>query len=362
MKSTNIGLIGCGRIAGHHCRAITKNENTNLIAVCDLDLDKAQKYADKYNVSAYTNYREMLSEEHLIDTVAIITPSGMHYKHAQEIVKNYRKNIIVEKPTFLKTSHFYEILELAKSYNLEVFPVFQNRHNLAVQRVRDSLLKNELGKINLVSVRVRWCRPQTYYDLAPWRGTFAMDGGCLTNQGIHHLDLMRYLGGEISEVNATMRTFEVNIEVEDTVVGTVRYKNGSIGTLEVTTAARPQDYEASISIIGSKGIAQIGGIAVNELQIFSPNPDDCAKFSEDFSGCVYGNGHYIIYDEVCNHMNKLNSFSVNNNDAMKTVELLNAFYKSHEENRNIELCNDKFIESTYLGKFDKELSELYSCK
>lgn len=360
--STNIGLIGCGRIAGHHCRAIFKNKNTNLIAVCDLEIEKAKKYADEYRINAYTNYRDMLNKESSIDTVAIITPSGMHYSHAKEIIKNYKKNIIVEKPTFLRTSHFQEALELAKKNNVEIFPVFQNRHNLAVQRVKDSLLKDELGKINLVSVRVRWCRPQRYYDLAAWRGTFAMDGGCLTNQGIHHLDLMRYLGGEINDVNATMRTFEADIEVEDAVVGTVKYKNGSIGTLEVTTAARPQDFEASISIVGNKGMAQIGGIAVNELQIFTPNTGDCSKFSEDFSGCVYGNGHYVIYDEISNHMNKVKKFSVDNADALKTVELLNAFYKSHEENKSIELDDNNRAESINLGKYDKKLSELYSCK
>ena len=362
MKSINIGLIGCGRIAGHHCRAIIKNENINLVAVCDLDIKKAQKYADKYDINAYTNYKEMLSSEGLIDTVAIITPSGMHYNHAKDIINNYKKNIIVEKPTFLKTSHFDEILKLAKENDVEIFPIFQNRHNLAVQRVKNSILNGELGKVNLISVRVRWCRPQKYYDLAPWRGTFSMDGGCLTNQGIHHLDLMRYLGGEIVNVYATMRTFEVDIEVEDSVVGSVRYKNGSIGTLEVTTAARPDDFEASISIVGSKGLAQIGGIAVNELQIFTPNPKECSQYSEDFSGCVYGNGHYVIYDEINNHFNNNVNFSVDNLDAIKTVHLLNAFYKSNEENKAIEMSDDNYFDSKLLGKKDSKLEELYTVK
>ena len=104
--------------------------------------------------------------------------------------------------------------------------------------------------------------------MSPWRGTYSHDGGALTNQGIHHVDLLRYLFGEVSYVNCQMKTLGSKIEVEDTVVATFGFKNGAVGTLEITTAARPIDYEASVSILGSKGMAQIGGIAVNKLEVF----------------------------------------------------------------------------------------------
>ena len=123
--------------------------------------------------------------------------------------------------------------------------------------------------IRIVNVRVRWCRPDRYYNLAAWRGTFSQDGGALTNQGIHHVDLIRYLFGEVDSVSATMKTLGSKIEVEDSVVATFNLKNGAIGSLEITTAARPIDYEASISVLCSKGMSQIGGLAVNELQVFS---------------------------------------------------------------------------------------------
>ena len=153
---------------------------------------------------------------------------------------------------------------------------------LLISLLNDELINtNEIGELRVVNVRVRWCRPDRYYNLSRWRGTYSQDGGALTNQGIHHIDLLRYLFGEVIELNAQMKTLGANIEVEDSVVATMRLKKNIIGTLEVTTAARPHDYEASISVLGSKGMAQLGGWAVNELNEFSPKEEDCKKFSEN---------------------------------------------------------------------------------
>jgi UDP-N-acetyl-2-amino-2-deoxyglucuronate dehydrogenase len=359
-KDINFAVIGCGRIAGHHCKAITDAKGAKLIAVCDLDNNKSSKYASDFGVKSYNDFDQMLIDNSNINIVSIITPSGMHYEHALKILQKYKKDIIIEKPTFLKSIHFNEVERVAAKNKLNIFPVFQNRHNNAVKRVKKALNDGDLGEINILSIRVRWCRPQRYYDLAPWRGTFSMDGGCLTNQGIHHLDLMRYLGGEVKKVNATMRTLGSDIEVEDSVVATVQFENNAIGSIEVTTAARPDDFEASISIVGSKGLAQIGGIAVNELQVFTPNPSDCKKFSEDFSDNVYGNGHYKIYNEIISEINNIGSFSVTSKDARKTIELLNALYVSSETQKTIDLFESR--DSIYLGREDKNLSELYRYK
>ena len=133
--------------------------------------------------------------------------------------------------------------------------------------------------------------------MSVWRGTFSQDGGALTNQGIHHLDLLRYLNGEIKSVNCKMKTLGVKIEVEDTAVANIEFKNGSVGTLEITTSARPDDFEASISFLGSKGAAQLGGIAVNKLEIYTPNSKLCKKNSENFP-IVYGYGHLEVYKKI----------------------------------------------------------------
>jgi UDP-N-acetyl-2-amino-2-deoxyglucuronate dehydrogenase len=359
-NTVKVAIIGCGRVSGHHCRSIVETEGVELIAVCDLIIEKANAYHEQFGAKAYDNYHQMLLENPQIDTVAIITPSGMHYEHALDIISRYRKNIIVEKPTFMKPSQVREVYAEAAAAGIHVFAVFQNRHNLAVKRVLQGLAQGELGQLRSVAVRVRWCRPQRYYDLAPWRGTFAMDGGCLTNQGIHHVDLLRLMGGTVSRVCSVHKTLGASIEVEDTVAAVMTFENGAIGTLEVTTAARPIDYEASLSLVCENGLAQIGGIAVNELQIYTPDPAACATNSEDFSGNVYGHGHVKIYEEIVAFFEKGQGFPVTYEDTLATIQLLNSFYLSDESQSwlNVSTAGD----SARLGQPDNELADLYRTK
>lgn len=353
----HIGIIGCGRIAGHHCDSIVRTDGAELIAVCDLDNSKSEAYGKKFGVNYYQNYHTMLLENPSIDTVVIVTPSGMHYEHAMDVLNKYQKNIIVEKPTFMRSSDVINAYKKASEVGVSIFPVFQNRHNLAVQRVMQGIKHGELGGLRTIAVRVRWCRPQRYYDLAPWRGTFSMDGGCLTNQGIHHIDLLRKMAGEVKKVYSAHRTFGAEIEVEDTVTATLEFTSGAIGTLEITTAARPLDYEASISMVCEKGVAQIGGIAVNELQIYTPDPDACKEYSEDFSGNVYGSGHKKVYEEAVAHLLKIKEFSVEMGDVYSTIKLLNALYVSGEMGDWVDI--ESALDSSRLGRYSSELSALY---
>lgn len=353
----NVGIIGCGRIAGHHARSIARTEGARLIAVCDLVSERAQSFHDEFGVAAYENYHRMLLEHPEIDTVAVVTPSGMHYEHVLDIISKHKKHVIVEKPTFMKPSQAREAYGLANAAGVSVFPVFQNRHNLAVTRVLEGLRRGELGQLRAVSVRVRWCRPQRYYDLAPWRGTFAMDGGCLTNQGIHHVDLLKMMGGPAKRVSSVHRTMGADIEVEDVATAIIEFERGAIGTVEVTTAARPIDYEASISLVCEQGLAQIGGIAVNELQVYTPDPDACERCSEDFSGNIYGNGHGKLYENIVASRSGNRAFPVSFEDALSTIQLLNAFYVSDERQcwTDVSSAGD----SARLGRPSDELANLY---
>lgn len=355
-------MIGCGRIAGHHCRSIREVDGVSIAATCDLDLEKAQQYADEFGVPAYRDYHQMFAEVTDIDVVAIITPSGMHLEHAMDVIQRYGKHVIIEKPTFMRPSQLDTVIAAAQSAGIQLFPVFQNRYNKAVKRVKQALDNGELGDIRTVSVRLRWCRPQRYYDLAPWRGTFSHDGGALTNQTIHHVDLLRHLGGVVEQVNATMRTLGAEIEVEDTTVATIRYASGAVGTLESTTAARPDDFEASISLICSEGMAQIGGIAVNELQIFTPDPAACAANSEDFvgikgHGAVYGYGHGAMYADIVGDLQGEHTYPVAADDCRDTLRLLHAFYRSDEAGDWVDVSTGE--ESARLGRPDESISDLY---
>lgn len=357
-----IGLIGCGRIAGHHIRSINAVPGIKLAAVCDLEIEKAKAYGRENTVPFYASYRTMLAEHPEIDIVAVITPSGMHFEHTMEMLGEYGRSVIIEKPTFMRPSQLSIAFAQADALGLNLFPVFQNRYNKAVCRVRAALENDELGQIRTVSVRLRWCRPQRYYDLAPWRGTFSHDGGALTNQTIHHVDLLRYLGGEVVRVNATMRTMGADIEVEDTMIGSFVYGSGAVGVIEATTAARPEDFEASISFVCSRGLVQIGGIAVNELQIFTPDPKECLTNSEDFHGiqghgAVYGYGHTEMYRDILAACRNEVPYPVDRNDALKTIQLLHAFYRSDESSTWADATSEE--ESVRLGREDEGISELY---
>lgn len=351
-----VALIGCGRVAGHHLRSIAGVDGGRIVAVCDLVTDKAAPYAGQYGIPVFTSYHEMLAALPDIDVVAIITPSGMHFEHATEVMRRYRKHVIVEKPTFMRPEQLHAACGLADELGLRIFPVFQNRHNKAVQRLKRAIDGGELGDIRIMAVRVRWCRPQRYYDLSPWRGTFSHDGGALSNQGIHHIDLLRHLGGEVRRLNATLRTLGADIEVEDTAVATMTYATGAVGVLEVTTAARPDDFEASLSIVGSKGLAQLGGLAVNELQVFTPDPAACAEYSEAIPD-AYGFGHTTVYRNLVADLRGQARFPVDRLDCLNSLKLLHAFYRSDESGDWVEVDAD--AQSVRLGRPNEAISDLY---
>ena len=355
-KIINIAMIGCGRVAGHHTRSIRKVSNVQLVAVCDLDEEKAKELASSENVPAYINYHDMFARHPEIDVVGICTPSGMHFEHALEMIQEYQKHVVIEKPTVMRVSQGIQLSNEAAKHKVKIFPVFQYRFNKSVQFVRNATLSREMGDLVLGTIRLRWCRPQRYYDRAPWRGTYALDGGALTNQGVHLLDLLRYLAGEVKWVYADIATLGANIEVEDTGVVILEFENGGKGVIEITTAARPDDFESSISVLGSKGLAMVGGWATNELLAYSPKPDEEEINSEIFPD-VYGFGHQEIYSGVYNALANMGNPSVEFEDAMKSIELLHAIYCSAENQERIYIKDGK--ESKFLGKASEDLANLY---
>jgi UDP-N-acetyl-2-amino-2-deoxyglucuronate dehydrogenase len=352
----DIAIIGCGRVAGHHVRAILNHPQLRLAAISDLKTERMAALPGATGVPRHTNYHEMLRAHPEIAVVAVVTPSGMHCEHALDVIRTYGKHVVIEKPVVMTISQGQTLARTARSKNLHVFPVHQYRFNRCVQRIRRAVREGELGNVVLATVRQRWCRTQQYYDRDPWRGTYALDGGCCTNQGIHHLDLLRYIAGEVKRVNAVMRTFNAEIEVEDTAAATLEFENGALGVIEITTAARPRDYESSLSIVGTHGAAMLGGWATDKLLMFSPNPDDEREHSDSFVD-AYGFGHNDIYRGVYETIVNGGQPAVYFEDALKTVDLLHAVYVSAERGNWVEVSGR--AESARLGHPDEELAALY---
>lgn len=330
MNKIRFAVIGCGRISYRHVEAILANPMAELVALCDLKPGLAEERAKGLKVSTYRDYNEMLKKER-IDVVNIMTPSGMHAEHAIDIIKKYKKHLVIEKPMCLKVSDGIDLIKMAEQNNVKLFIVHQNRFNKAIRKIKEAIDSKSFGKITLGSVRIRWSRGQSYYDRDAWRGTWALDGGALTNQAIHHLDLLQWLLGDINSVSAIGATQLVNIEVEDTACAWLKFKNGALGVIEVTTATRPlnKDLEASISILGGNGVVIVEGASVNKLSIWTFGDIDLSEYSEDPPN-VYGFGHNHIINNVVDVLNGREEPLVKGEDALNSIRLLHALYKSIE--------------------------------
>lgn len=359
MKKVQIAIIGCGRVAHHHAKMLIGLDDVELSCVCDLKDDRAEELGNMYKKPWYKNYHEMLNKE-IVDAVVIATPSGMHPFHAMDIIKHHRKHLIIEKPIVLRPNDAKKLQFQAKNAGIKIFPIYQNRYNKAVQWVKRTLDDGNLGKILMSSVRLHWCRPQAYYDRDPWRGTWALDGGALTNQGIHYLDLLQWLAGDVVTVFALKKTQLVNVEVEDMVTGCLEFHNGALGTLEITTAARPKDYEASITLLGEKGTAILAGISANKLVEFTPNPKICSEVTEEFP-TVYGFGHRVLLQKVARDLLGKESYPISLQEATKAINLLNKIYHSTEKNKKV-LCINNSLKSSVLGRRNNKLENLYKTK
>lgn len=336
----NFVLVGCGRIAKRHSELLGYEQinGARLVAVCDTDMDKATKIAEKFKVDAYSDMHEMLVKAE-VDVIVVLTESGAHAKNVIELAK-YGKDIVVEKPMALSLDDADAMNRACDENRCRLFIVKQNRFNVPVQKLRQALDAGRFGKLVLGTVRVRWCRPQAYYDQDKWRGTWAQDGGVLTNQASHHIDLLEWMMGEVESVFAKSITALVDIEAEDTAVVTLKFKNGALGIIEATTAVRPKDLEGSISILGETGSVEIGGFAVNEMKTwnFQDAVEGDDTVLQDYSvnpPNVYGFGHQAYYEHVVDCINNNKSQLVDGLVGRGSLEVISAIYESIETGREV---------------------------
>ena len=342
-----IFLVGCGRILQKHLDSINiLNKKLKIVGISDLNKNKLLVTSKMLNVKGFLDYKSGIIKTNP-DIVSILTPSGNHAENILDILK-LKKNIVVEKPMCLKISDGKQIINLAKKNKKRVFVVMQNKFNMPVLKLRNDIDKSKFGNIFHASVIVRWMRDQKYYNNDFWRGTWKLDGGVISNQASHHLDLLRTIMGNPISVFAKSYNHLAKIECEDTALIIFKFKNNKSAIMEATTAMRPKNIEGSISILGTKGSAKIGGFALNKIEYYNLQKD--IKFSKYQTNPenVYGFGHVEFYKHVIRSIksNKPSEFEAK--EAIKTVELINAIYKSIETNKEIHLKDN--IVSKRLGK------------
>lgn len=333
-------LVGCGRIAKRHSEllALGQIKGAGLVAVCDNVHEKAVKIGKQFDVPAYSDMDEMMQNES-IDVAVVLTPSGVHAENVINLAK-YGKHIMVEKPMALTVDDADAMIEACDRNNCKLFIIKQNRFNVPVVKLRETLESGRFGKLVLGTVRVRWARHQQYYDQDSWRGTWAMDGGVLTNQASHHIDMLEWMMGDVESVFAKATTALADIETEDTAVVTIKFKNGALGIVEATTATRPGNLEGSVSILGERGTVVVGGVAVNKMEtwFFEDEVDGDEEVLKEFSvnpPNVYGFGHQAYYEHVVECIANGGLNLVDGLQGRKSLELISAIYESVETGKEV---------------------------
>lgn len=341
-RKIRIAIVGCGRISRNHFGSIEKHaDNIELVAICDTNAQVLNERAETYKVPAYRSMEEMLKSEQL-DIVALCTPSGIHPDQAALAAK-YKVHVMTEKPMATRWADGVRMVRACDEANVRLFVVKQNRRNTTLQLLKRAVEEKRFGKIQMVHLNVFWTRPQEYYDQAKWRGTWEYDGGAFMNQASHYVDLLDWLIGPVDKVQAMMST-TLDIEVEDTGVLNVRWRNGALGSMSVTMLTYPKNLEGSITILGEKGTVRIGGVAVNDIQLWqfdeSKDYDHQIETANYETTSVYGFGHPLYYKNVIDVLRGDAEPETDGREGLKSLELLIAAYLSARDGKTISLPLD----------------------
>ena len=339
-RKIRVAVVGCGRISKNHFASIEAHaDEMELAAVCEIDPQRLNEHQERFNVPGYRHLEEMLERESL-DLVSICTPSGLHPEHVIQCAKA-GAHVLTEKPMATRWQDGLRMVKACDDAKVRLFVVKQNRRNATLQLLKRAVDEGRFGRIYMVHLNVFWTRPQEYYDSAKWRGTWELDGGAFMNQASHYVDLLDWLIGPVASVQAMTGTLARNIEVEDTGVLNVRWRNGALGSMAATMLTWPKNMEGSITILGEKGTVRVGGMAVNEIQYWEfadeRDYDVQVKDASYQTTSVYGFGHPLYYKNVVDVLRGRAEPHVDGREGLKTLEVLIAAYLSARDGRTVSL-------------------------
>ena len=353
-------LIGCGRISTNHILA-AKNNHLEIAAVCDILPEAMENVLAKHgleqdsSIARYTDYIKMLDEVKPT-LVSIATESGIHGQIALACIDR-GIHVIIEKPMAMSMAEADEIIRRSREKHVKVAACHQNRFNVAVQKTRAALEEGRFGRLSHGSVHVRWNRNRGYYTQAPWRGTWAQDGGCLMNQCIHGVDLLRWmLGDEVEEVyGVTRQQFHDYLEAEDVGMAVLKFKNGAIGTIEGTTNVFPKNLEETLYLFGETGTVKIGGTSTNNIDVWDfadeTEADAANKNLKEATSNVYGNGHTGLFADMVQAIEEDRAPYIDAVAGRNALEIILAIYKSQKTGLPVKLPLTDFASTDMAGTF-----------
>ena len=353
-------LVGCGRISTNHIKAAVNN-GLEIVAVCDIVPENMETLLAKHGlekdetIKRYTDYRQLIRENR-VELISIATESGSHAEIALYCIEN-GIHVIIEKPMAMSLADADRIIALSEEKHVKVSACHQNRFNIAVQEMRQALETGRFGKLSHGSIHVRWNRNREYYTQAPWRGTWAQDGGALMNQCIHGIDLLRWtFGDEVEEVyGQTRQQFHHYLEAEDIGMAVVKFKNGAIATIEGTTNVYPQNLEETLYVFGEKGTVKLGGKSTNNIDVWNfadeTDADKKNKGLEEATSNVYGNGHTSLFADVMEAIKEDRAPYVDAQAGRNALEMILAIYKSQKTGQPVKLPLKDFASTDMQGQF-----------
>lgn len=337
MTNIKFGIIGFGYIGKIHAHVINEIENATLVAISTRGEDTCAMLGREYNCETYTNYIDLLKRDD-IDVVVICLPTSLHHKAVIDSAKA-GKHIIVEKPIDIDIAKANSMIETCHKYGVKFSVILQHRFDRSVQLLKESVDNGTLGEIHFGTSKTIWYRPEEYFESAPWRGTWDHDGGgALMNQSIHYIDLLQYIMGPVEAVSAKCDTLEhKTIETEDVGVAILRFKNGSIGTIEGTTLAYP-GLNTELNIFAEKGTVCIKN---DNLDFYKFKGGENQQFQEllvngDLNQ-MYGDFNYTAhkrqYEDFIDSIENNHEPLVTGEESKKALEIIKAIYKSSETNQ-----------------------------
>ena len=325
-------VVGAGHIGKRHAEMIVRNDDTELVAFCDI-LPKEALNIGQYQVPLYSNMEKLLSNHPEVDVVNICTPNGLHSEQAILAIE-HQKHVVVEKPIGLSKNKCEQVIFKALQNNKQVFAVMQNRYSPPSIWLKDLVENNIIGNIFMVQVNCYWNRDERYYKKGGWKGSNELDGGTLFTQFSHFIDIMYWLFGDIDNIQAKFNDFthKENTDFEDSGFVSFDFINGGMGCINYSTAVWGENLESSITIIGSKGSVKVGGQYMNEVEYCNIEDYELPELKPSNPPNDYGpykgsaaNHHYII-ENVVDTLKGNNSATTNALEGLKVVEIIERIY------------------------------------
>jgi len=332
-EQVRFAIIGCGRIAQRHAQHIANNGV--LVAVCDIEKEKAQSLGEQYGARVYTDLETLLHEENgNFEVAAICTPNGLHAEHSIAALKA-GFHVLCEKPMAINVHDCGEMIKTAEATNRRLFAIKQNRFNPPVAEVKRLIDEGRLGKILSVQLSCFWNRNTDYYANS-WKGTKALDGGTLFTQFSHFVDLLYWMIGDVKRAQGFGGNLAHQgiIEFEDTGVVALEFYNGAIGTINYTVNSFGGNMEGSLTIFGEKGTVKIGGQYLNELEYQRIDNYKIENLPEGNRANNYGNyqgsmsNHDKVYENLVDVLTNNASINTSAFEGLKTVEIIDKIYNS----------------------------------